>query len=44
MVTSNKDSMAEKPLTSVMEDYLEAIHLLELDQGNVRIKDIAEKA
>ncbi len=30
-------------LTQSMEDYLEAIHLLELDQGNVRIKDIAEK-
>lgn len=30
-------------LTQSMEDYLEAIYLLELDQGNVRIKDIAEK-
>ena len=30
-------------LTQSMEDYMEVIHLLELDQGNVRVKDIAEK-
>jgi len=30
-------------LTQSMEDYLEVIHLLKLDQGNVRVKDIAEK-
>lgn len=30
-------------LTQSMEDYLEAIYILELDRGNVRVKDIATK-
>jgi DtxR family Mn-dependent transcriptional regulator len=34
---------AEKPLTSVMEDYLEAIYDLEKDHKVVRVRDIAKK-
>ena len=34
--------MNEK-LSPNMEDYLETIYLLELERGNVRVKDIAEK-
>jgi len=37
------DHTAEKPLTSVMEDYLEAIYDLEKDQRVVRVRDIAKK-
>jgi DtxR family Mn-dependent transcriptional regulator len=43
MVTSNKDSMAEKPLTSVMEDYLEAIFDLDQEKKFIRVKDIAKR-
>jgi DtxR family Mn-dependent transcriptional regulator len=30
-------------LSSHMEDYLESIHVLGMEQGNVRVKDIAER-
>lgn len=30
-------------ISSNMEDYLETIHLLEQNQGNVRVKDIADR-
>ena len=43
MVPSNKDSMAEKPLTSVMEDYLEAIFDLDREKKFIRVKDIAKR-
>ncbi len=36
-------NIAEKPLTSVMEDYLEAIYDLDKDQKVVRVRDIARK-
>ncbi|NJL60436.1 MAG: metal-dependent transcriptional regulator [Desulfobacteraceae bacterium] len=36
-------NIAEKPLTSVMEDYLEAIYDLDKDQKVVRVRDIAKK-
>lgn len=35
--------MAEKPLTSVMEDYLEAIYNLDKEKRVVRVKDIAKR-
>lgn len=35
--------MAEKPLTAVMEDYLEAIFDLSQDKKVVRVKDIAKR-
>jgi DtxR family Mn-dependent transcriptional regulator len=34
---------AEKPLTSVMEDYLEAIYDLDIEKKVVRVKDIAKR-
>ncbi len=37
------DHAAEKPLTSVMEDYLEAIYDLDRDQKIVRVRDIAKR-
>ncbi len=43
MVTNNKDSIAEKPLTSVMEDYLEAIFDLDQEKKFIRVKDIAKR-
>jgi DtxR family transcriptional regulator, Mn-dependent transcriptional regulator len=43
MVTSNKNSIAEKPLTSVMEDYLEAIFDLDQEKKFIRVKDIAKR-
>ena len=33
----------EGAISANMEDYLETIHLLEQDRGNVRIKDIADR-
>lgn len=33
----------ETLVSSSMEDYLEAIHILEVENGNVRIKDIAAR-
>ena len=43
MVPHNKESAAEKPLTSVMEDYLEAIFDLDQEKRVVRVKDIAKR-
>ncbi|NQT24229.1 metal-dependent transcriptional regulator [candidate division KSB1 bacterium] len=33
----------EAVISANMEDYLETIHLIEQDQGNARVKDIADK-
>ena len=41
MRTASNRSEAQKPLTSVMEDYLEAIFDLEQEKKIVRVKDIA---
>ena len=38
-----KDSVTEKPLTSVMEDYLEAIFDLDQEKKFIRVKDIAKR-
>ena len=43
MTTSTKNEAAEKPLTSTMEDYLEAIFDLDKDKKVVRVKDIAKR-
>ena len=39
----NRASTAEKPLTSVMEDYLETIFDLDQEKKVVRVKDIAKR-
>jgi len=39
----NPEAVMEAVISANMEDYLETIHLLEQDQGNVRVKDIADK-
>lgn len=41
--TSPKKKLADKPLTSTMEDYLEAIYDLDQDKKVVRVKDIAKR-
>ena len=43
MVFHNRDPRAEKRLTSVMEDYLEAIFDLDKEKKVVRVKDIAKR-
>ncbi len=43
MVAHPKDNLMEKPLTSVMEDYLEAIFDLDQEKKVVRVKDIAKR-
>jgi DtxR family transcriptional regulator, Mn-dependent transcriptional regulator len=43
MVSMKKDELTEKPLTSVMEDYLETIFDLDKDKKVVRVKDIAKR-
>ena len=44
LMTKPKTSMImEKPITSVMEDYLEAIFDLDKDKKVVRVKDIAKR-
>lgn len=43
MVTTHKETIAEKPLTSVMEDYLEAIFDLDQEKKFIRVKDIAKR-
>ncbi len=44
MVSDNKSRITvEKPLTAVMEDYLEAIFDLDKEKKVVRVKDIAKK-
>lgn len=43
MITVPNDTAAEKPLTSTMEDYLEAIFDLDKEKKVVRVKDIANR-
>lgn len=43
MEMQKKSSAWEKPLTSVMEDYLEAIFDLDQEKKFVRVKDIAKR-
>jgi DtxR family transcriptional regulator, Mn-dependent transcriptional regulator len=43
MVPAKNDELMEKPLTSVMEDYLETIFDLDKDKKVVRVKDIARR-
>ena len=44
MITEKKKGIVvNKPLTSVMEDYLEAIVELDQDKKVVRVKDIAKR-
>ncbi len=43
MTPTPRNSMAAKPLTPVMEDYLEAIFDLDQDKKVVRVKDIAKR-
>ncbi|MDD4357250.1 MAG: metal-dependent transcriptional regulator [Smithellaceae bacterium] len=43
MVAENRETVPEKPLTSVMEDYLEAIFDLDKEKKVVRVKDIAKR-
>jgi DtxR family transcriptional regulator, Mn-dependent transcriptional regulator len=43
MVLVKKDELTDKPLTSVMEDYLETIFDLDKNKKVVRVKDIAKK-
>lgn len=43
MVSTKNQSTEEKPLTSVMEDYLEAIFDLDKEKRVVRVKDIAKR-
>lgn len=43
MTPTPRKNMAEKPLTPVMEDYLEAIFDIDQDKKVVRVKDIAKR-
>lgn len=43
MGSNNEESVTDKPLTSVMEDYLEAIFDLDQEKKVVRVKDIAKR-
>ena len=43
MVIPTKPIKEDRPLTSVMEDYLEAIFDLDQDKKVVRVKDIAKR-
>ncbi len=43
MPDNHNSAMQEKPLTSVMEDYLEAIFDLKKEKNFVRVKDIAKR-
>ena len=43
MQFTEKEKVAKKPLTSVMEDYLEAIAGLDEEKKVVRVKDIAKR-
>jgi len=43
MTEIQEEKPAEKPLTSAMEDYLEAIFDLDQDKKFVRVRDIAKK-
>ena len=39
----NSEAEMEVAISSNMEDYLETIHILEQDNGHVRVKDIADR-
>lgn len=43
MISTQKKGKSKKPLTSVMEDYLEAIFDLNQEKKFVRVKDIAKR-
>lgn len=43
MIQAIKKESAKKPLTTVMEDYLEAIFDLDMEKRVVRVKDIAKR-
>lgn len=43
MAKEMRDETVEKPLTAVMEDYLEAIYDLDRQKKAVRVKDIAKR-
>ncbi|BBO90771.1 metal-dependent transcriptional regulator [Desulfosarcina ovata] len=43
MISPLKNTIIDKPLTSVMEDYLEAIFDLDKEKKVVRVKDIAKR-
>jgi len=43
MTQPKNSDVPDKPLTSVMEDYLEAIAILDEERKVVRVKDIAKK-
>ncbi|MGD9211678.1 MAG: metal-dependent transcriptional regulator [Desulfobacteraceae bacterium] len=43
MISCKRESEPPKPLTSVMEDYLEAIFDLDKEKRVVRVKDIAKR-
>ncbi len=43
MANKQQNTLAEKPLTSAMEDYLEAIFDLDQQKKVVRVKDIAKR-
>jgi DtxR family Mn-dependent transcriptional regulator len=43
MESPDTDKLVDKPLTSVMEDYLEAIFDLDKEKRVVRVKDIAKR-
>jgi DtxR family Mn-dependent transcriptional regulator len=43
MATTSKRRVTEKPLTMVMEDYLEAIYDLDQEKRFVRVRDIAKR-
>ena len=43
MAPTKRENLTDKPLTSVMEDYLEAIFDLDKEKRAVRVKDIAKR-
>ncbi|MCP4688718.1 MAG: metal-dependent transcriptional regulator [Desulfobacterales bacterium] len=43
MAPKNRENLVKKPLTSNMEDYLEAIFELDTEKKVVRVKDIAKR-
>lgn len=43
MITQPHENTTDKPLTSVMEDYLEAIFDLDREKKAIRVKDIAKR-
>lgn len=43
MVPQTQKAESEKPLTPVMEDYLETLYDLDMDKRAIRVKDIAKR-